>query len=70
MIDTSTPLFPAEFLINCVWVYQRKDSINTGCDPKDFPTANYIASHIDAFEGQSLSFSSLAVLFDCRVFVG
>jgi hypothetical protein len=42
-----------------VRVYQRKDQLNTGCDPKDFPTAAYIASHIDAYEGESLFFGWL-----------
>ncbi|TFK68584.1 SKN1-domain-containing protein, partial [Pluteus cervinus] len=37
-IDLTSMIFPAEFLIGYVQVYQRKDSINYGCDPKDFPT--------------------------------
>ena len=29
--------------------YQRSDRINIGCDPKDFPTADYIQRHIKAY---------------------
>jgi hypothetical protein len=63
MIDLSTLLFVAEFLINYVRFYQRKDKLNTGCNPKDFPTAAYIASHIDAYEGESLFFGCLVVVY-------
>ena len=28
--------------VDWVRVYQRKDAINVGCDPKDYPTAAYI----------------------------
>ncbi|KAG6898818.1 hypothetical protein C0993_003928, partial [Termitomyces sp. T159_Od127] len=49
-IDPSTLLFPAEMLIDYVRVYQRKGATNVGCNPKDFPTADYIAAHRDAYE--------------------
>lgn len=51
-IDTTTMMFPSEFLIDYVRVYQRKDELNVGCDPKDFPTADYISSHIQAYMGK------------------
>lgn len=34
--------FPSTMLIDYVRVYQRKGSKNIGCDPPDFPTADYI----------------------------
>ena len=56
--------FPAEMLIDYVRVYQRKGQTNTGCDPKDFPTANYIANHMDAYTSEQHSlYRSKAFLF-------
>ncbi|KAL0958584.1 hypothetical protein HGRIS_013925 [Hohenbuehelia grisea] len=50
-IDLSTMIFPAEMLVDYVRVYQRKGHTNIGCDPKDYPTADYINRHINAFTG-------------------
>lgn len=44
-------LFPGEMKVDYVRVYQRKDEINIGCDPKDYPTAKYINDHLEAFMG-------------------
>jgi hypothetical protein len=63
MIDMSMLLFPAGFLINYVRIYWRKDQFNTGCNPKDFPTVDYNASHIDAYEGELLFFGCLVVAY-------
>jgi hypothetical protein len=52
-IDLSTMMFPAEFLIDYVRVYQRKDEINLGCDPKEFPTAKYINEHLEAYSSEA-----------------
>ncbi|KAF8066469.1 beta-glucan synthesis-associated protein-domain-containing protein [Lyophyllum atratum] len=49
-IDLSTMIFPAEFLIDYVRVYQRKGATNVGCNPKDYPTADYINQHADAYQ--------------------
>ncbi|KAJ2934244.1 hypothetical protein H1R20_g2843, partial [Candolleomyces eurysporus] len=48
-IDISTMLFPGEMKVDYVRVYQRKNEINIGCDPKDYPTAKYINDHLQAF---------------------
>lgn len=48
-IDLSTLTFPAEMLIDYVRVYQRKDSVNIGCNPPDYPTADYITRHQEAY---------------------
>jgi len=45
-IDRSTMEFPAEMLIEYVRVYQRKGQTNIGCDPPNYPTANYIQNHL------------------------
>ena len=41
-IDFDHLTFPAVMRVDWVRVYQREGSINTGCDPKTRPTANYI----------------------------
>jgi len=47
-------IFPAEFLIDYVRVYQRKGATNVGCSPKDYPTAKYIDEHADAYQSEPL----------------
>src|ERR1700685_3732359 len=49
--------FPAEMLIEYVRVYQRKGETNIGCDPPNYPTANYIQSHLDTYSSTCLSSS-------------
>lgn len=44
-------------LIDYIRVYQRTDSQNVGCDPKDYPTADYIAKHSDAYNSAYHLFS-------------
>jgi hypothetical protein len=41
-IDLENLRFPGTLSIDYVRVYQPKNAVNTGCDPKDFPTAEYI----------------------------
>ena len=48
-IDLTTMIFPAVMQIDYVRVYQRKGQTNIGCDPPDYPTAKYIADHMDAY---------------------
>jgi len=48
-IDTTTMQFPAEMLVDYVRVYQRKGQTNIGCDPPNYPTANYIQRHLDTY---------------------
>ena len=45
-------IFPSEYLIDYVRVYQRKDQVNIGCDPQEFPTAKYINDHLEAYMGE------------------
>lgn len=42
-------IFPAIMQIDYVRVYQRSGATNIGCDPKDYPTADYINSHTEAY---------------------
>lgn len=41
-VDLEHLVFPAHLRVDYIRVYQRKDAINIGCDPKDFPTMTYI----------------------------
>ncbi|TFK35297.1 beta-glucan synthesis-associated protein-domain-containing protein [Crucibulum laeve] len=49
-IDLSTMSFPSEMKFDYVRVYQRKGSVNTGCNPPDYPTADYITNHLSAYQ--------------------
>ena len=41
-VDFEHLTFPAVMKVDWVRVYQDPDAINIGCDPIDFPTAEYI----------------------------
>ncbi|KAG8906096.1 hypothetical protein FRB99_007620 [Tulasnella sp. 403] len=47
--------FPAHFLIDYVRIYQPKNQINVGCDPPDYPTAEYIQTYIEAYTNPNLT---------------
>ena len=38
-----------------VRVWQRSNAISVGCDPKDMPTADYIARHSDVYTNPNLT---------------
>ncbi|KAF5393140.1 hypothetical protein D9757_001304 [Collybiopsis confluens] len=48
-VDLDHLTFPNHLRIDYVRVYQNPSSINIGCDPKDFPTANYINTYLEAY---------------------
>jgi len=54
-VDTSTMNFPSELHIDYVRVYQRKGQTNVGCDPKDYPTADYINRHMNVYTNPNLT---------------
>jgi beta-glucanase (GH16 family) len=41
-VDLASLPFPSKFRIDYVRVYQREGEVNLSCDPKDYPTADYI----------------------------
>jgi hypothetical protein len=43
IVDLDHLTFPSHMKVDYIRVYQPKNAINIGCDPKDFPTKNYIA---------------------------
>ena len=45
-VDLENLPFPSTMLVDYVRVYQKKDQKNIGCDPEDFPTADYINTYV------------------------
>ncbi|KAG7532050.1 hypothetical protein FFLO_03858 [Filobasidium floriforme] len=54
-VDKEHLKFPAEMQFEYIRVYQREDYGSVGCDPKDYPTADYIARHADAYNNPNLT---------------
>jgi beta-glucan synthesis-associated protein KRE6 len=54
-VDLDHLLFPATMSVDWIRVYQPSDAINVGCDPKDFPTADYIAQYSEAYTNPNLT---------------
>ncbi|KAL0572857.1 hypothetical protein V5O48_009106 [Marasmius crinis-equi] len=48
-IDFETLIFPAEMQFDYIRIYQREGHTNIGCNPKDYPTMDYIKKHIDMY---------------------
>lgn len=54
-VDTERLQFPGIMSIDYVRVYQPKDAVRTGCDPKEFPTARYIEEYKEAYTNFNLT---------------
>ncbi|KAF5313575.1 hypothetical protein D9611_010170 [Ephemerocybe angulata] len=54
-IVESSMMFPGEMLVDYVRVYQRKNEINVGCDPKGYPTKKYIDDHLEAYQDVNMT---------------
>ncbi|KAF8914199.1 glucosidase [Gymnopilus junonius] len=54
-IDFEHLTFPNHMYVDYIRVYQDVNHINIGCDPHDFPTADYINSHIEAYTNPNLT---------------
>ncbi|KAG8864942.1 hypothetical protein FRB96_003529 [Tulasnella sp. 330] len=59
-VNLPTLSFPAKLYFDYVRVYQKKNSINVGCDPKDYPTADYINKHMNAYTNANYTLWSQA----------
>ena len=68
MIDLSTMVFPAEMLVDYVRVYQRAGETNIGCDPPDYPTADYINRHYEAYSSLYCSYQVTIFMFTDSLF--
>jgi beta-glucanase (GH16 family) len=54
-IDFKHLVFPTYMLVDYIRVYQPSNKRNIGCDPPDFPTANYINTYIEAYTNPNLT---------------
>lgn len=54
-IDFEHLTFPNHLLVDYIRIYQKPHAINIGCDPRDFPTADYINNHIEAYTNPNLT---------------
>lgn len=49
------PYWPAIMKVDYIRVYQRTNAINVGCDPPDYPTADFIARHSEAYTNTNMT---------------
>ncbi|PFH51289.1 glycoside hydrolase family 16 protein [Amanita thiersii Skay4041] len=54
-IDFAHLTFPNHLRVDYVRVYQPPHAINIGCNPHDYPTADYIKNHIEAYTNPNLT---------------
>ncbi|KXN90601.1 Beta-glucan synthesis-associated protein KRE6 [Leucoagaricus sp. SymC.cos] len=54
-VDLANLPFPAHMRVDYIRVYQPEDEINIGCNPKDFPTTDYINQYIEAYTNPNLT---------------
>ncbi|KAH9858128.1 glycoside hydrolase family 16 protein [Lenzites betulinus] len=54
-VDFANLRFPSTLRIDWIRVYQDPDNINIGCDPSDFPTAEYIKAYGEAYTNPNLT---------------
>ncbi|KAJ7312591.1 glycoside hydrolase family 16 protein [Mycena albidolilacea] len=54
-IDFDHLTFPAVMRIDWVRVYQDPDNVQVGCNPPDYPTADYINQYLEAYTNPNLT---------------
>ncbi|GAA5927478.1 uncharacterized protein JCM15063_005912 [Sporobolomyces koalae] len=54
-IDYNHLTFPAKMRVDWVRVWQQKDKINIGCDPKENPTVQYILDNPELYHNPNLT---------------
>jgi len=54
-VDVEHIPYPVTMSVDWIRVYQPKDAINYGCDPKEFPTAAYIEQYLEAYTNPNLT---------------
>ena len=54
-VDLADLPFPVHLRVDYVRVYQPADAVNIGCDPADYPTADYIQQYIEAYTNPNLT---------------
>ncbi|KAG7095456.1 hypothetical protein E1B28_006198 [Marasmius oreades] len=54
-VDLEHLMFPVSMLVDYIRVYQDSKAMNVGCDPKDFPTGEYINKYPEAYSNPNLT---------------
>ncbi|WRT64882.1 uncharacterized protein IL334_001818 [Kwoniella shivajii] len=54
-VDFDNLIWPNYVRIDWIRVYQRTDTGTVGCDPSDYPTADYITKHATAYNNANLT---------------
>ncbi|KAJ7312598.1 beta-glucan synthesis-associated [Mycena albidolilacea] len=54
-IDFDHLTFPAVMRVDWVRVYQDPDNVQVGCNPPDYPTADYINQYLEAYTNPNLT---------------
>ncbi|PPQ67320.1 hypothetical protein CVT25_005904 [Psilocybe cyanescens] len=54
-VDLAHLTFPVHMKVDYIRVYQPKNAINIGCDPKEFPTKKYIDRYNEAYVNPNLT---------------
>jgi beta-glucanase (GH16 family) len=55
VVDFEHLTFPNHLRVDYIRVYQDPQNINIGCDPADFPTADYINTYLEAYTNPNLT---------------
>ncbi|KAG9317367.1 beta-glucan synthesis-associated [Chiua virens] len=55
VVDLEHLPFPAHMRVDYIRVYQHRNARNIGCDPKNFPTAEYINTYMEAYTNPNLT---------------
>ncbi|KAH7887543.1 glycoside hydrolase family 16 protein [Phlebopus sp. FC_14] len=54
-VDLDHLPFPCHLRVDYIRVYQPSNARNIGCDPKDYPTADYINTYLEAYTNPNLT---------------
>lgn len=54
-IDLDHLPFPVHMRVDYIRVYQPSSAVNIGCDPKDYPTQDYINTYLEAYSNPNLT---------------
>lgn len=55
VVDFEHLTFPNHLRVDYIRVYQDPQNLNIGCDPEDFPTADYINTYLEAYTNPNLT---------------
>ena len=54
-IDWPSLVWPSHLRFDHVRIYQPSDAISITCDPKDYPTYDYIQNHLDVYTNPNIT---------------